>query len=53
MSCFVCGSLAVAVCSNCGVGLCREHWEDRRRYRVGGTTLGCPHTVTSTRPKSE
>ena len=53
MSCFVCGNLAVAVGSNCGVGLCKEHLAEKRRHQVGRTTLGCPHTVPSARTKSE
>ena len=38
MSCFVCSMSAVAVCTNCGVALCREHLAERQKYRgVGGT----------------
>ena len=47
MNCLVCGSLAVGLCSNCGVALCRDHLAERKQHRVGGTTLGCPHTVPS------
>ena len=53
MSCFVCGGMAVALCSNCGVALCKEHLAEKKQHQVGGTTFGCPHTVTSTRAKSE
>ena len=53
MSCFVCGSLSVALCLNCGVALCKEHLAERKQHQVGGTTLGCPHTVASTRAKSK
>ncbi len=52
MNCFVCGQTAVALCSNCGVALCKEHLAERQQHQVGGTTLGCPHTVASTRAKS-
>ena len=41
MNCLVCGSLAVGLCSNCGVALCRDHLAERKQHRVGGTTLGC------------
>ena len=51
MNCLVCGSLAVGLCSNCGVAFCRDHLAERKQHRVGGTTLGCPHTVPSTPAK--
>ena len=45
MNCHECAQaqrerLAVAVCTNCGVGMCLEHLdEERRRSGPGGTSI--------------
>ena len=54
MNCLICAQrgsqeTAVAVCSNCGVALCMEHFAERQQHRVGGMPYGCPHNFTSTR----
>jgi hypothetical protein len=51
MNCFECAKTntavaAVGVCRHCDVGLCLEHLLEANAYRVGGTTFGCPHTVS-------
>lgn len=36
---------AVAICTNCGVGLCEEHLtEEQARTGAGGTAIGCGHS---------
>ena len=50
MNCLICAQqgsqeTAVAVCSNCFVALCMEHFAERQRHHVGGMSYGCPHTV--------
>lgn len=52
MNCFECALrgetvAAVATCSHCGIGLCLEHLRVQQAYRVGGTTLGCPHNLSA------
>lgn len=52
MNCLICAQrgsqeTAVAICSNCYVALCMEHFAETRRHQVGGMSYGCPH---STRP---
>lgn len=36
---------AVAMCKNCGVGLCFEHFTELRTTRPGGMDYGCPHVL--------
>jgi hypothetical protein len=36
---------AVAICKNCGVGLCMYHLAMTQANRPGGTELGCPHIL--------
>jgi hypothetical protein len=53
MNCYVCDQLgkrdevAVAICTNCSVGLCREHHEEElRNVGPGGMRYGCSHERT-------
>jgi hypothetical protein len=51
MNCFECAKTntvvpAAGVCRHCNVGLCVEHLLEANAHRVGGTTFGCPHTVS-------
>ena len=55
MNCYVCDrsgsadSVAVAICPNCSVGLCREHLdEERSSVGPGGMRYGCTHDNTRT-----
>ncbi len=48
MNCYECAVqgeavAAVAVCKNCGVGMCLEHFLSAHDYRASGTTYGCRH----------
>jgi len=49
VNCYVCDGTgqatpAVATCTNCQVGLCREHLDqDLLATGPGGTRLGCTH----------
>jgi len=37
---------AVAICVNCGVGMCLEHLdEERARLGPGGTSFSCGHAA--------
>jgi hypothetical protein len=52
MNCYQCAAsaherTAVAICPNCGAGLCLDHLREAQSYRVGGTTFGCPHDLTA------
>jgi hypothetical protein len=58
MNCYQCAAsgderAAVAVCLNCGAGLCVDHLAEAQSYRIGGTTFGCPHDLAAaaSRPK--
>ena len=49
MNCLICArrgsqETAVAICSNCSVALCMEHFAETQRHQVGGMPYGCPHT---------
>ena len=37
---------AVAICRNCGVGLCLEHVQNLQAHRPGGSELGCNHMMS-------
>lgn len=40
---------AVAICTNCGVGMCLQHLdEERARIGPGGTMIGCGHSSSPT-----
>lgn len=49
MNCYACAEqarteTAVGMCRHCGAGLCREHLEQARAYRVGGmAAYACQH----------
>ncbi len=48
MDCYVCESAgatrsATGVCTHCGAALCRDHFEEADRYRIGGMRFGCAH----------
>jgi hypothetical protein len=36
---------AVAMCRNCGVGVCLTHLAELQVNRPGGTELDCPHVL--------
>jgi len=38
---------AVAICLNCGVGMCMQHLDkERARSSPGGTQIGCGHILS-------
>jgi hypothetical protein len=38
---------AVAICPNCGVGMCIQHLDqERARTGPGGTQIGCGHSFS-------
>lgn len=44
MLCYLCDAPAVAVCRECGVGLCRAHFDETERaYRHKMTYMHCGH----------
>ena len=40
---------AVAMCKNCGVGLCIEHFAELQVSKPGGMDYGCPHVMPERR----
>ncbi len=55
MNCFECAKAndtvaAVAICDQCGVGLCLDHLIEARQFLVGGTHEACRHEVPRARP---
>ena len=51
MHCFECARAeretpAVAVCRDCGAGLCLEHVAVDQRDEVGGMQMGCSHELS-------
>lgn len=52
MDCYECALrgeavAAVATCRHCGAGLCLDHLREAQAHRVGGTTFGCPHNLST------
>jgi len=43
---------AVAVCQNCGVALCMEHFAELHLSRPGGMDIGCTHVMPAIRTPS-
>jgi len=39
--------MTVAICKNCGVGLCMLHLAEAQDTRPGGTEIGCSHVLPS------
>lgn len=55
MICFECAKTndtvaAVAICQQCGVGLCFDHLIEMTHSLVGGTHEGCRHEIPQVSP---
>ena len=56
MDCYECAGqgeavVAVAICHNCGVGMCLEHLRHAQARRTGGPMYGCSHDLSAETPK--
>ena len=55
MICFECAKMsetvqAVAICQQCGVGLCFDHLVEATHFAVGGTHDACKHVIPPVAP---
>lgn len=56
MDCYECvlggeAVTSVAICRNCGVGMCLEHLRHAQAHRAGGLMYGCSHDLSVEAPK--